>query len=249
MTLSVAGDDVRFLSKRRIELEAALLLDDYADKHGKVTSPPVPVDAILENHLELSFSVRDLQAEFGVDDVHGAIWIPRREVGVDRCLDPELHPQMEGRYHFTLAHEVGHWQLHRGYCEDDDAPLLPFAECVAPAKPEYICRSGDRTRAEWQANYFASSLLMPERLVLNAWRAKYGENPMTSAQLWPHKGTILLREAMRRGSLNGGDDETALLFEWAARPLAMTFKVSPQAMRIRLEGIGLLTRTGPSLWS
>ena len=75
---------------------------------------------------------------------------------------------MEGRYRFTLAHEGGgHWRLHRGLVRSDHDQEVLFADVP---KPTVICRSSKaKERVEWQADFYASCLLMPRKLVFAAW--------------------------------------------------------------------------------
>ena len=100
---------VPYLKKEAIEDAAALLLSDY----GKATGPPIPVDEIIELHLKLTVEFRDMLKLLGGGDVHGALWVNDNLIGVDVGLDPDKFPRRRGRYHFTLAHEAGHWRLHR----------------------------------------------------------------------------------------------------------------------------------------
>lgn len=134
-----------YLTDRHIEDEAALLLAEFGNKHGQVTAPPIPIDDIIELYLELTFEFKDMQALFGVGDVHGALWVNERRVGVDASLDPEQHPVKLGRYRFTLANEAGHWRLHRHLFQKraNQFSLLP----EDAQRAEYVCRSTDRGRA------------------------------------------------------------------------------------------------------
>lgn len=76
----------------------------------------------------------------------------------------------------TLAHEVGHWILHI----DQDAVE---AETCDEAEEPFVCRgTTDETKVasmEWQAQYFASCLLMP-RWVLDQ---KFSNRSFTN---WSH---------------------------------------------------------------
>ncbi len=107
--------DVPFLTERQLEDEALVLLAEYGREQGDVTTPPVPIDEIIEIHLKLTFELKDMAALLGHGDVHGALWINQKLVGVDQSLDPSVYPNMLGRFRFTLAHEAGHWRLHRQY--------------------------------------------------------------------------------------------------------------------------------------
>lgn len=62
---------VPFLPEKRIEDQTQLLLAEWAEGHPPVTEPPVPIDDILELHLELAFCLADLRTELGYPDLLG----------------------------------------------------------------------------------------------------------------------------------------------------------------------------------
>ena len=67
--------------------------------------------------------------------------------------------KMKGRLIFTCAHEVGHWCLHRRYVD--------IAGRTSEEEGVVLCRT-DKTQklpVEWQADYFAGCLLMPEEML------------------------------------------------------------------------------------
>ncbi len=234
--------DVPYLDKKRIEFTAQVLLEEFQRQHAALTAPPIPVEAVLELHLGLQLAIIDLRAEFRSDDVIGAINVNTKEVFVDVHLDPTTHTDLEGRYHFTLAHEIGHWQLHRRY-------VGHLADSTAPGerrgrKTAYLCRSGDaKLRIEWQADYFAACLLMPRPLVYRAWKEEFTANPLTEWQLEEERETLLQSEIARRAMTPADAAEEAIfVWEGAILPLAEQFGVSPIAMRIRLEEMKLLLR-------
>jgi len=104
---------VSFITPEQMELEIHSLLAEYSNQHGQILDPPIPIDEITEIYLELALEFVDTKKLFGVDGVFGALWVEEQRVGIDHSLEPESNPKMLGRYHFTLAHEVGHWRLHR----------------------------------------------------------------------------------------------------------------------------------------
>jgi Zn-dependent peptidase ImmA (M78 family) len=152
-----------------------------------------------------------------------------------------LYPAKRGRYHFTLAHETGHWRLHRKYFLKRDERLL-FDGASAP--PDFIGRSGNKNRVEVQANQFAAYLLMPRPLVKQEWEKWHGSlEPIYLDQLGDRRRQLLQAEILRRGSAKSGQDgEDDMVLEQLSRPLAERFLVSPEAMRIRLENYGFLAR-------
>src|SRR5687767_4105538 len=112
---------VPYLSRESIERSAELLVLEYKLAKGLDQVLPIPVEGILEQHFELALNFDDLHDKFGIPrsvggaDVLGALWIEKKEVFIDQSLDPEERPHLEGRYRFTIAHEIGHWHLHRQY--------------------------------------------------------------------------------------------------------------------------------------
>jgi hypothetical protein len=195
--------EVPYLTEDAIERDAEALLTEYAIAWGVALKPPVPIEDIIEKHLKLRFDFDDLHQVLGVPQlgpeprILGAIWVDRREIFIDQSLDPEDHPKIEGRYRFTLAHEAGgHWRLHRSYVASDPAHLSLLD---IPSKLSVICRTNQaKERAEWQADYYASCLLMPRAMVLAAWQ-EYFDGRQTPIVYELLKGTSVAAPPHRRG--------------------------------------------------
>lgn len=227
--VAVAREDVPFLPKQHIEREADLVLAECAETIGAVTAPPVPIDEIVEGHLKLVIEMLTMRELFPFADVHGALWMREQRIGVDTSLDPTLNPRKRGRYHFTLAHEAGHWRLHRKYYLEDVTQGRLFGDDLA--KPAYVCRSSAKPPVEKQADMFAANLLMPRKMVCAAWESWRGSaNTVSVAEI----------RSERAGTAGMADEDLMAEF---CRPLADTFRVSPEAMRIRLNELELLVRT------
>jgi Zn-dependent peptidase ImmA (M78 family) len=242
---------VPFLPEQTIERDAEALLAEYAHSRGVTLHPPVPIEDIVEKHLKLRVDFDDLHAVLGIPqegpepDIFGAIWVDRREIFIDQSLDPEERPSIEGRYRFTLAHEGGgHWRLHRQYVASDPAQTSLFGDAM---KPTVICRSSQSKKPiEWQADFYASCLLMPKTMLITAWRERFGN---TNSRIVRRKHRIDLPAdagaefATAIQSFEQQRDDDAL--QLFVRPFAEKFKVSTAAMRIRLEKLGLLHREMP----
>lgn len=238
-----AQGQVPYLSKQQIEQEAKLLLAEFASERGTVAVPPIPIDEIAELHLKLSVEFKDMKALFSYADVHGALWVNDRLIGIDQNLDPAINPSRRGRYHFTMAHETGHWRLHRHLFTCDPGQLSLLTD--EGARADYVCRSSETKKPiEWQADFFAASLLMPRTFLLQQWSNWRGNDRSVSlselheTHLYP-TATVMLQNGL------DVDQATAdnLAFEEFSRPLAEIFKVSPQAMSIRLQEVGLLVKS------
>ncbi|MFW6107028.1 MAG: ImmA/IrrE family metallo-endopeptidase [bacterium] len=224
---------VKYLKREEIENATLCLLADYGRKYDEVIEPPVPVDAILEGHLGLTFDFDKLSELIGAPDVLGATWIQEKIVLVDQSLDPEEYPLKEGRYRFTLAHELGHWDLHRHlFLAHAGQPLL-FGE---KAEPSIVCRISSRKEPmEWQADMFSGYLLMPKEMVFAAWEARHGS-------LEPYVAKEEMADLSARWGLAEDERPTVDI----AKDLARQFNVSGQAMQIRLIGLGLIRTEVPA---
>ena len=116
-------------------------------------------------------------------------------------------------------------------------------------KPAVICRSSQKKAPiEWQADYFSSCFLMPRQHVFDVWSARVGSlKPFVYADVadqgWTrrtkYRGPRPIREIMLR-VVEGTFEPHAYAFATIAKELKPMFRVSTQAMRIRLENLGLL---------
>lgn len=124
-----------------------------------------------------------------------------------------------------MAHEVGHWELHRRY-------FLGRAEQGAlfgcQAEPALVCRSSEKKKPiEWQADTFAAYLLMPKDEVFRVWQELRGSLVPYSA------GLVLIDENAPLGATHDS------LLKNMHNDMAKKFGVSVQSMQIRLEHLSL----------
>ena len=152
----------------QIEQAAMELLGLYTGRYGMDDSAAIPVDMVVESALGLTLELDDLSKRLGAQDILGATWIQSKTVVIDQSLEPSENPAMEGRFNFTLAHEAGHWVMHAHQIADIPEQATLFYISTAPS---IVCRSSQRKDSmEWQADRFASYLLMPEDRIINFWR-------------------------------------------------------------------------------
>lgn len=240
---------VPFLHEKQIEAEAELLLGEYAEKFGPITDPPIPIEQIAEVLLQLALEFKDMKALFPFADVHGAIWFTEGKIGIEQRLEPEANPSRRGRYHFTLAHEVGHWRLHRAHYHSNPGERRLFND--GTPKPDVVCRSSERKKpVEWQADNFAGCLLMPRKLVYEAWdQFRDSDGPVAISEIRQQYASLLAREPFvlrgKRATTQAEKDDAVK--EEFCRPLADEFRVSPEAMRIRLETLNLIVTEKPKM--
>jgi hypothetical protein len=165
---------VPYLAEEAIERDGAALLAGFEHHRGITLAPPISIEDVIEKHLKLGIEFDDTHALFGVPrksetkaDILGAMFFDEARIVVDESLDPEEDASTEGRLRFTLAHECGHWRLHRHIFARNRAQADLFS---GPAGPSVVCRSSQaKERVEWQADFYASCLLMPRKMIFAAW--------------------------------------------------------------------------------
>src|SRR5947208_7479473 len=130
--------EIAMRKRRDIELEARKLLEN-----NSVSRPPVPVDELA---AALGIEVR---SSAGKDDVSGALI--RNDDSVVIAVNSSHH---ENRQRFTIAHEIGHFILHkRTERHFDEDFRIDYRNTVSSEATQ---------RDEIEANRFAAALLMPE---------------------------------------------------------------------------------------
>jgi tetratricopeptide (TPR) repeat protein len=147
--------DVPFIPDASLEELANELLERYEREIEPIFGPPVPVEKIADFLLELNLEwldIPDTEAEpilAYLDPGSKTIRLNEQRLA--------FFEQYPGTYQYTLAHEIGHYQLH--LLGDEMQP-----------DQTYVCRFQGipKDRREWQAERFASYLLMPESLLLLA---------------------------------------------------------------------------------
>lgn len=137
----------------------------------------------------------------------------------------ELFPQNakdEQQLRFTLAHELGHYYLeHQRYLKLDTCDATDLDDI-----PQRFIDLTDVKRLEWQANRFASSLLMP-RLSFTEAVAQFLERLDIR-----HKGHGLIFVDQQPAN--------QAAFDSICRGLAGKYAVSFGAVAVRLQQLGLL---------
>ncbi len=208
--------NIPWLPKEKIAIAARQLIDDFQTMAKYDIQPPIPVEDIIERHLGLRLVYHDLDRVFKSRNCLGATYVTKKTI----CVNEKLF-RNEGRLVFTMAHEVGHWVLHRQYIQ---------AHEEADPKTIFVSQ-GRNNKMEWQADYFASCLLMPEKEVREAFERVCAPEPLVV-----------------KSNMNDpieGSKKQPYLEQWPIIAAAMCeaggfSNVSKHAMIIRLQDLGLL---------
>ena len=145
---------------------------------------PVDLEALLFDYLYEEHGLAFYNHEpLGDDDGHEVL-------GITYPLKNEIHvcstlrdTASIGRYRFTVAHEIGHWVLHRPLFLDEDSPDFS----VEDGEPRLVTFQRDVVESdqdsyrpeEWQANHFAISLLLHDDPLRREFERRFGEPPVT----------------------------------------------------------------------
>ncbi|KAA6405516.1 hypothetical protein DPQ22_04210 [Candidatus Tokpelaia sp.] len=141
------GDEIMTADFGKAQKKAAEILKEY-----RITKPPIDPEAIAE---EMGVDVR--YADFSPDiskKISGFIRFNRDsgnapQIIVNKAVSPR-------RKIFTIAHELGHYLLHRDYAEDDNRyQVMPRSNFYPEGKPP----------EEQEADCFAANLLVPEDML------------------------------------------------------------------------------------
>jgi Zn-dependent peptidase ImmA (M78 family) len=189
----------KYISKEQITATADRLLVEMRNANQTPKWPQLA--DLVADYLDLSIVWEDFDTvKDGV--IAAKIYPTKKEIYINKAF-PAIRDN-SGLYQSTLAHEIGHWVLHI----ERDAPASESTQQVelldranspqgSRSLPEevFLCRSlvGDKIKVvsqktpenwrEWQAQYFASCLLMPLDKLEEVRRGRNLTN-------WKHLGAI-----------------------------------------------------------
>jgi len=220
---------VDYIEESDIEAEANHLIKMYEAKHGSIEGYMIPVEEIAELTLGYRFEIKDLTKVYPEVEVNGYIDFDKNSIVIHEGLEPMENPNYIGRYNSTIGHECGHHALHK----EQVIALKKQSNMFSDSEGNMIlCRKKDAQESiEWQADCFSSYLTMPKFKMYDLWKDSFGS----------------LKPKMKSEFRKKFKPETALskpineLVEIALSDFARTqVGVSSQALRIRLEKLGLL---------
>lgn len=146
----------RFIPKAEIEAKATEILQQMQQSPNYAPKYPLDTSRVAE------FLGLDVVWDNIPDDRDGAI--AARILPLERLIEiNENIPKLRGGFgESTIAHEIGHWVLHINPEAVDRLLELRERGLLIRVQP-LLCRNETQLSGiEWQAQYFASCLLMPK---------------------------------------------------------------------------------------
>jgi hypothetical protein len=150
---------VPFLEPNNIAEHCAKLLSSVRYMSGRVPLEKICQELAATSGLQIGYDVLP-------PGVLGTISFNPARIQID-----DVQTKDTGRTRFTIAHEIGHLQLGHGRFLSRD--VVRSADIDLEENPAVEIE--DMTRMEWQANRFASYLLLPEQDLLWSVRQKATE--------------------------------------------------------------------------
>lgn len=231
-----------FLPKEKIEAEAGTLRRDAFGQRARI-SYPLDLDALLFDYLcEDESLVFDDEQDLGEENGEPILGKMRPFSNAILVSAPLKHGGPLGRYRFTVAHEIGHWVLHRPlFLASESQPDLfntgagEEQELVSLDRNVFPSGGSRLPREEWQANRFAIELLLEKSLLRDAFVERFDEPPI-ALHAEPKKGVATMRGLARRLASE----------KVGGRPaLQDLFELSAEAMAIALEARGYVVEDPP----
>lgn len=237
------------LSASDIEQQSSAFLQEYSNSkssYSLLIPQATPIEDIIDNYCEIiiDYKTFDDSNILGITTFSsGFIKIIRDGKSINQKIEKgtilisnELaeDEKQEGRCLYTLAHEFGHIFYHRVLFEipDNSNQLSLFDEesvdaLVISCHRDNIENLGDsynKNWTEWQADYFASCILMPREAVYEFWKPYV-------------RKTDFILEGNPKSLLSHLD---WLETEYHLCEFTKLFKVSYQAAKIRLKKLNYI---------
>ena len=149
-----------FPNREDIEDEAEKVLERMGTTPNYVLRFPLDPSRVAE------FLGLDIVWDNIPPDIEGRI--AARILPLERLIEiNDTIPELRGGFGVsTIAHEIGHWILHINHDEVDGLTKQQELNLGFENIQPFLCRStSDLQGIEWQAQYFAGCLLMPQRVL------------------------------------------------------------------------------------
>ena len=194
------------LRKEDIKLRA----NEFCSKYNPNKEIPVPIELIIESKLNIDIvPLADLKGSLDND---GFIAGDFSTI----YLDQDVYWNVETRYRFSLAHEIGHYWLHESIFKS-----LKF-RTIDEWKNVYLSIDDkDYNWLEFQANMFAGFILIPD----------YALEPKFTDLLEKERTTIQTGKNIDQPR----DTYLDYVVSYLARKLASFFNVSAKCMQTRIR--------------
>ncbi|MBL8028359.1 MAG: ImmA/IrrE family metallo-endopeptidase [Fibrobacteres bacterium] len=157
---------MKYISCDVLDAVAAEDLNRYAELKGFRNNYPLDVKDFAYtvfglDLLEVNMASMNFDGIENGSEILGGLYPEGHSfMGHEKVIIVDSHINNAGRKRFTIAHEAGHYSLH---VMGVDAGSAVYNRTTRPL----LCRADNSRKdpLEWQADYYASAILMPETAV------------------------------------------------------------------------------------
>ncbi len=139
------------------------LAENYARGYNPEGLSPFPYEKITSDKKDLDIYSVEIE-----EKVSGAILYIKEENRF-RIVINKNKPQT--RKNFTIAHELGHYFLHKEIIKGNENLLVDEDNTLDGNNILFRLDGAEASKIETEANNFAAALIMPTSLVKDAWAA------------------------------------------------------------------------------
>jgi hypothetical protein len=220
----------RYITAAEAETPARRRLADYEARFGPLTAPPVPLERMIDEIYDLRILWAPFDSPTFLQPLAGLQPSARRIVINERRRD--WFDKYPGALNFTLAHELGHWDLH----VDQGALEHPVFDGLDVDGARVRFRTPLGAVDVLLSKLHAGGLSQEESYAALRMLTTGIDGFFEARQVNRYAAALLMPSALLLRSIEGED----LLDRASLRRLATSFAVSVQALIIRLEGLGRL---------
>lgn len=155
--LAIATNYFQSMSHKNTTEEIVQITSGLLEKYNPENLSPFPYENIVADHSDLKILKTALPSA-----ISGAI-----------IFDSNLftifinQAKLETTQYFAIAHELGHYFLHKDILKSEPALVDGEQNYINPIL--YLLEKSELTQIESEANNFATNLIMPTKLVSKAW--------------------------------------------------------------------------------
>jgi Zn-dependent peptidase ImmA (M78 family) len=183
------------------------LAEDFRATWWPENTIPVDMETIVEKRIKLSIEPHpNLFMDHDID-----AFLKSDATGIVVDLNHYMEERFRKRMRFSYAHEIGHYQLHRGLYADLEITTIDDWRLFISSVPDREYRF-----VEWQANEFAGRLLVPRNMLVE--------------QIGSVKTTLA-----KNGRIDLLKRDPGMVLESVSTYIAKPFDVSAEVIKIRVE--------------
>ncbi|HBO17140.1 MAG: hypothetical protein UR69_C0002G0205 [Candidatus Moranbacteria bacterium GW2011_GWE2_35_2-] len=203
--------DTYRLTKDEIEFQVMQDIRKYKEIYQKKFNKAPSEKLDIDNYIEIMWGFQIVFHEIVPDTSDDEIWGYLDPENKIIYVNPNCSPE---RINFTVAHEAGHLSLHLSMMRLENGEVVGWQGKPLPSQSNKVVSDGREKRLEWQANKYASTLLVPKFDLVNYF-----------SQL---------------GLVENGGLKSVLNLDFVYPKIKERFGISKKAFQIRLEDLGFI---------